>query len=66
MQTEDVLLEGEGTLHTPDRVVDANGNVIAKSMIVVERDGKQVVTYLSAEEAAIVLVALGVVPYAQY
>lgn len=57
---------GTGTINTPLTVIDSNGNEIQKTMIEVEFGGKRQLVYLDAEQAAIILMALRLIPYGDF
>lgn len=59
-------VDGEGTINTPDRVVDSNGNTTTKTMVTLEINGKLTIKYLDAEECALILMVLGVMPNAEF
>jgi hypothetical protein len=59
-------IKGEGTMNTPNMLVDSNGNVVTKTMIEVEIDNHRQFVYLDAEQAAIILMVMRIMPYGEF
>ena len=59
-------VKGSGTMNTPTMVVDSNGNMVPKTMLELTINGERVFKYLDAEEAAFILMALGVMDYGEF
>lgn len=53
-------------MNTPNLLVDSNGNVVSKTMLEVTLDGKRQFVYLDAAQAAMVLMAIRLMPYGQF
>ena len=57
---------GEGTINTPLTVIDSNGNEIQKTMVEVEIAGERQLVCLDAEQVAVILMAMRIIPYGDF